>query len=90
MFKPILSTTVEFMISQMRNESLEDGTRQTCLEVLVTLCENAPGLMRKYQPFAPAIIPVVLDWMSELEDEQEWYAGETVSLPSFLFIFLID
>lgn len=54
------------------------GTRQTCLELLLTLCEGAPGLMRKYQPFAPAVIPIVLEWMSELEDEQEWYQGETI------------
>ena len=76
------------MISQMKNEALEDGTRQTCLEVLVTLCENAPGLMRKYPQFAPAIIPVVLDWMSELEDDQDWYAGETVRLLRWQTFFL--
>ena len=78
LFKSILPNTVEFMISQMKNTALEDGTRQICLELLVTLCEGAPGLMRKYEPFARSIIPVVLDWMSELEDEPEWYQGETV------------
>ncbi|KAJ3335318.1 Importin-5, partial [Kappamyces sp. JEL0680] len=34
--------------------------------------------MRKYEPFARTVIPVVLDWMSELEDEKEWYEGETI------------
>ena len=66
------------MLMQMKNTQLEDSTRQMCLELLVTLCEGAPGLMRKQDYFAQSLIPVVLEWMSELEDDEEWYQGETV------------
>ncbi|KAJ3273865.1 Importin-5 [Terramyces sp. JEL0728] len=76
MFKPVLEHTVTYMVSQMKNTDLENGTRQTCLELLLTLCEGAPAQMRKYGPFAQTLIPVVLEWMSELEDEPEWYAIE--------------
>lgn len=78
MFKTILPNTIQFMLMQMENVSLEDGTRQTCLELLVTLCEGAPGMMRKHETFASAIIPIVLNWMAELDDEKEWYEGETI------------
>ncbi|KAJ2993084.1 Importin-5 [Globomyces sp. JEL0801] len=78
MFKPLISQTVQFMLEQMKNTNLEDGTRQTCLELLITICEGAPGLLRKHEPFAPSIIPVMLDWMSELDDDQDWYKGETI------------
>ncbi|KAJ3252863.1 Importin-5 [Boothiomyces macroporosus] len=78
MFKPVLEHTVTYMVSQMKNTDLENGTRQTCLELLLTLCEGAPAQMRKYEPFAHSLIPVILEWMSELEDEPEWYAVETI------------
>ncbi|KAI8903813.1 armadillo-type protein [Gorgonomyces haynaldii] len=73
LFKSVIAEVVAFMTQQMQNKELEDGTRQTCLELLLTLTENAPGLMRKYQPFGPTVIPIILEWMSELEDEPEWY-----------------
>jgi hypothetical protein len=78
MFKLILPQTVEYMISQMKNVDLEDSTRQTCLELLITLCEGAPGIMRNHEPFARCVIPVVLEWMSQLDDDPSWYLGETI------------
>jgi hypothetical protein len=78
MFKPILANTIQFMLMQMKNEGLEDGTRQICLELLITLCEGAPGLMRKHESFAPSLIPIVLDWMADLDDDSAWYQGETI------------
>jgi hypothetical protein len=78
LFKPILAHTVEYMVQQMKNTDLDDSTRQTCLELLITLCEGAPGLMRNHEPFARTVIPVILEWMSELEDDPEWYLAETM------------
>jgi hypothetical protein len=78
MFKQVLPHCVEYMVHQMKNTALEDGTRQTCLELLMTLTEGAPGLMRKHESFASSVIPVLLDWMSELEDDPSWYQGESI------------
>jgi hypothetical protein len=78
LFKAVLPNLVAFMAQQMQNTELEDATRQICLELLLTLTEHAPGMMRKHPNFAQTVIPITLDWMAELEDEQDWYTSENV------------
>ena len=79
LFKPVVPSLIVFMTQQMQNEGLEDGTRQNCLELLITLTEAAPGMMRKHQQFGQTVIPILLEWMSQLEDEQSWYTSENVN-----------
>jgi importin-5 len=78
LFKPVLDNLVAFMTQQMKNEALEDGTRQNCLEIMITLTEAAPGMMRKHAAFGHNVIPVLLDWMAELDDDQSWYSSENL------------
>ena len=78
LFKPVLGNLVSFMTQQMRNTELEDSTRQICLELLLTLTETAHGMMRKLPSFGQTVIPIVLDWMSELDDDQDWYTSTNV------------
>ena len=85
MFSGVLSQAVDYLVSQMKNTGLEDGnsflitaTRQICLEFLISLTESSPGMMRKCPQFATSVVPVCLEWMTELEDSSEWYAVETM------------
>lgn len=84
-FSSVLPTLVAFMCAQMKNDSLEDGTRQICLEMLLTLTECAPGMMRRCPSFGENVIPICLDWMAEIEDEKCWYESLNV-----YFIFITD
>lgn len=78
LFKSVIGNLVQFMTEQMKNKELEDGTRHTCLEILLTLTENSPALMRKCTNFGPTVIPIILEWMSELDDEPDWYTSENM------------
>lgn len=51
----------------------EDNWRQLGLEVMVTLCETAPAMVRKQVPNAIRhLTPLVLEMMCELDEEPEW------------------
>ena len=78
MFSGVLPQAVAYLVTQMRNSELEDATRQICLEFLISLTEASPGMMRKCSEFATSVIPVCLEWMTELDNSNEWYAGETM------------
>ena len=78
MFRPVLPQLITFISEMMGNASLEDATRQTALELILTLSEMAPGMFRKQPRFAQTIIPIVLDWMCDLEDDPEWYTTEDI------------
>jgi hypothetical protein len=79
-YRPILAQLIPFMLEIMNNaDALEKSTRQTALEMLLTLCENAPGMMKKQQGLSQALVPVLLSWMhdeEDLEDDPEWYTTE--------------
>ncbi|KAL2911866.1 importin subunit beta-3 [Polyrhizophydium stewartii] len=76
LFRSSIPQLLEFMIATMRNADLEDNTRQTCLELLLTLAEVAPRVMRKHPAFCQGVIPLMIDWMCEHEDDDEWYETE--------------
>jgi hypothetical protein len=42
------------------NAALDDGCRSLALELVVGLCEQAPGMMRKLPDLVPLIVPVCL------------------------------
>jgi hypothetical protein len=63
LFKPVVNMLVAFMSNQMKTTDLEDGTRQNCLEIMLTLTEAAPGMMRKNSSFGPSVIPILLEWV---------------------------
>ncbi len=48
LLREILPTFIPFLVSIVRDQdAMEDRSRQTALELLVTLAENAPGMCRK-------------------------------------------
>ncbi|ORX51472.1 ARM repeat-containing protein [Piromyces finnis] len=74
--KSVLEDVVTFMTELMKNEKFEDSTRQTALELLLTISESIPSLVRKSPTFQQQVIPVVLKWMTELDDDESWYTTE--------------
>ncbi|KAJ3017191.1 hypothetical protein HKX48_003673 [Thoreauomyces humboldtii] len=67
---------IQYTSQLMKDEDLEMTTRQTALEVLLTLAEGAPGMMRKHASFCQSVIPVLLQWMSNLEENEAWFNSD--------------
>jgi hypothetical protein len=83
LFRTVLDQAVPFMLDIMKNENMDESSRQSCLEFLMTIMEQVPSMIKKQQNFVPTIIPILLNWMEDLEDDQSWYSTEDVS--SFVF-----
>lgn len=55
------------------NDDIGDSWRHIVLEVIVTLTETVPPMMRKESPkYLPALVPLILKMMTELEDDDDW------------------
>lgn len=68
------------MINIAKEKKFEDALRQTALELLMTLTEAAPGMVRKVSDFTNQVIPVALEMMTDMEDEEKWYTTDDVSV----------
>lgn len=67
------------MVTIAKDKSFEDRTRQTALELLLTISEAAPPMIRKLPNFASEIIPVAMEMITDIEDDESWYTTEDVS-----------
>ncbi|ORZ24178.1 armadillo-type protein, partial [Absidia repens] len=79
LFRAVLPNVLSVMVSIAKDKSFEDRTRQTALELLLTLCESAPGMCRKIPNFANEIIPVAMEMITDIEDDAQWYTTDDVS-----------
>ncbi len=67
------------MLQLFSNADLDDAWRQLALEVIVTLSETAPAMVRKVgAKYIPELVPRVLHLMTDLEDDDEWSAGDEI------------
>jgi len=64
-----LEMVINAMLTIANTSQLNEAMRQLSLEFLVTLAEQKPGMVRKISTFPANIIPVVLNFMLELDDE---------------------
>ncbi|KAG8035884.1 hypothetical protein G9C98_003010 [Cotesia typhae] len=56
-----------------------DSWRQLSLEVLVTLSETAPAMVRKVGgKYIAALVPLVLEMMTDLDDDDEWSFSDEI------------
>ena len=51
------------------HEDVPENFRHLLLEVVVTLAEAAPGMVRKASRYMATLIPQILKMMTELEEE---------------------
>ena len=79
LFRPVLPNVLTVMVSIAKDKSFDDRTRQTALELLLTLSEAAPPMIRKLPNFAQEIIPVAMEMITDIEDDESWYTTEDVS-----------
>ena len=89
-FKPALPVVLQFCLTVMKDKSLEDGTRQTALELLLTLSESSPSMMRKAADFCSQVIPICLEMMTELDNAEEWYTTDDVCISKLNSYYLFS
>ncbi|ORX52437.1 ARM repeat-containing protein, partial [Hesseltinella vesiculosa] len=76
LFRPVLPNVLTVMVSVAKDKSFEDRTRQTALELLLTISESAAGMCRKTPNFANEIIPVAMEMITDIEDDETWYTTD--------------
>lgn len=86
LFRNVLPNVLTGMVSIAKDKSFEDRTRQTVLELLLSLAEAAPSMIRKLPNFAQEVIPVAMEMVTDIDDDEEWYTTDDVR--SFFFFFL--
>ncbi|KAJ2162829.1 importin subunit beta-3 [Coemansia sp. RSA 552] len=76
LFRAVLGNLITFVTEIGKNRDLESTTRQTAIELLVTLAEAAPGMCRKNTQFCQSLVPVCLQMMSSIDEDDEWYTTD--------------
>ncbi|XP_060845313.1 importin-5-like [Rhopalosiphum padi] len=71
--KSQLSDIVEMCLRYLGNKEASQSYRQMCLEVIVTLTETAPTMMRKKSSkYIIQLTGQVLELMANVEDDDDW------------------
>lgn len=73
-----LDEIIELSLKISSAETLEDKVRQFGLEIILTLAEEAPTMIRKRaNRYMPLIIQQVLSFLVDVEDEDDWATQDT-------------
>lgn len=78
MFKPTLQTILEFCISIAKNKEIDTNARLSALELLSTLADEAPNMCRNEPNFAPKVVQLCLELMTEVGEDDDDQASEWI------------
>lgn len=68
-----LDNIFEMCIKAFNNDEAEDSWRHLALEVMVSLAENAPAMIRnRAEKYVIALIPMILQMMTDVDDDESW------------------
>ncbi|XP_071084426.1 importin-5-like [Haliotis cracherodii] len=70
--RPQLESIIPLCLKVVSDANLPDSWRQLGLEVITTLSETAPAMVRKFSKFIPLLVPQVLALMVDLENDPDW------------------
>jgi hypothetical protein len=73
--KPYLQPIFTAMVNMCTNPDMDDSVKQLALEFLVTLAESKPGLVRKFPKYVETVVPIVINFMLEVEENSRWNEG---------------
>lgn len=77
--RPQLENIMEMCMKIFSNEEMGDSWRQLALEVLVTLAETAPAMVRKVGgKYIVSLVPLVLKMMTDLEEDEDWSFSDEI------------
>ncbi|GLV41396.1 Karyopherin beta 3 [Carabus blaptoides fortunei] len=71
--RPQLQQIFELCMKVFSDAEQMDGWRHMALEVMVTLAETAPGMVRKVaDKYVVALVPLVLNMMTDIDEDNDW------------------
>ncbi|EFN77942.1 Importin-5 [Harpegnathos saltator] len=74
-----LDNIMQLCMNVVSNEEMSDSWRQLALEVMVSMSENAPAMVRKAAAkYIAALIPLVLKMMTDLEEDEKWSFSDEI------------
>lgn len=71
MFRAAFAHLVQFAVSALKEKDLDDGARQSALELLVTFAEGAPVMCRQDKNYTIVTVEQTLSLMCEHDGEPE-------------------
>ncbi|KAA0204007.1 hypothetical protein HAZT_HAZT011606 [Hyalella azteca] len=75
--RPQLEPILQLTVKVLPDDNIPEAFRHLLLEVVVTLAETAPGMVRKVSgKYLAQLIPHVLNMMTDLEDEEDWSVSD--------------
>jgi len=89
-FKPCIEQVLEAMRQIAAAPTLDDDTRHLAMELILTVIEAKPGMVRKKMPgLVDATFQIGLQWMLEIEEDSPWSISgqetDDVELTSYEF-----
>nr|CAD7200083.1 unnamed protein product [Timema douglasi] len=74
-----LDAILELCMKIVSNEDMPDSWRHLALEVIVTMSETAPAMLRKVgAKYIPLLVPIILKMMTDIEDEPDWSISDEI------------
>ncbi|XP_054270328.1 importin-5 isoform X2 [Macrosteles quadrilineatus] len=78
--RPQVVQILDMCLKVFSNEEIMDSWRHLALEVIVTLTETAPAMMRREAPkYLAVLVPLILKMMTDLEDDDDWSVMDEIS-----------
>ncbi|KAK8747220.1 hypothetical protein OTU49_016688, partial [Cherax quadricarinatus] len=75
--RPQVEMILQLAIKTLPDPNVGDGWKHLLLEVVVTLAETAPAMVRKAgAKYMNTLIPQMLNMMTDLNDEEEWSVSD--------------
>ncbi|KAF6207377.1 hypothetical protein GE061_018618 [Apolygus lucorum] len=77
--RPQLDTIIQLCLKVMSSDDMDNSWKHLALEMIVTLSETAPAMMRKEAgKYIPVLVPLVLTLMTDLDDDPEWSVSDEI------------
>lgn len=78
--RPQIEAIFEVCIGAFSSTDVEDSWRHLALEVMVSLAENAaPMVRKKAEKYIAALVPLILQMMTDLEEEYDWGVSDEIT-----------
>ncbi|KAJ3333055.1 hypothetical protein HDU76_011870 [Blyttiomyces sp. JEL0837] len=73
LFRNQMPNLLEYIARLASNADIDSPARQAGVELLVTLAEARPQMVRKIPQFTATLVPLLLSWMASIEDSPQWH-----------------
>eukprot|EP00911_Craspedida_sp_UC1_P002453 UC1_evm1s1826 len=81
MLRSVVLNVLEGMVEIAGNTAVNSDCRKLALEVLVSLAESAPGMIRKVPEYCAQVIPLCMSLLLDVEDVEGWTTVDELEDP---------